>query len=129
LGLLTAAPAMLLMTFPLYGLSISAYVFDRDIGERLGPLVASVCLFFLPTIFFGAVSPIAVSLMTDARHGVGRSAGDIFAVSTIGSILGTLGASFFLILWMGTKAIVLLLGGMMLGLSVAAIAAWFVVRR
>ena len=120
LGALVAIPALLLIAFPMYGFRISAYVFDLDIGERVGPLLASMGLFFAPTVFFGAVSPVAVSLMTDGRHGVGRSAGDIFAVSTTGSILGTLGTSFFLILWMGTKACLYLLGGLMLAIACLA---------
>jgi hypothetical protein len=129
LGALTAAPAVLLLLFPYYGFWISGYIFDLDIGERFGPLLASTCLFFLPTIFFGAVSPVAVSLMTNARQGVGRSAGDVFAVSTTGSILGTLGTSFFLILWIGTKACVLLLGGLMLALALTAFGFRVLTRR
>ncbi|MBI5091276.1 MAG: fused MFS/spermidine synthase [Candidatus Hydrogenedentes bacterium] len=121
LGIMTLAPAVLLLSFPLYGFWVSGLIFDQDMGARLGPLVASCCLFFLPTIFFGTITPLAVSLLASPRHGAGRSAGDVFAISTTGSIIGTLGTSFFLILWIGTKACLVLLGALLLALSIAAL--------
>ena len=47
-------------------------------------------------------------------------AGKLYAVSTVGSILGTIGTSFFLILWLGTKASMTLLGTVLAILVIAA---------
>jgi hypothetical protein len=125
LGLLVLAPGLLLVTFPLYGSRVSAMVFDLDMGARLGPLTASCCLFFAPTVFFGTVSPFAAGLLAQPGRGAGRGAGDIFAISTLGSIAGTLGTAFYLILWMGTRSCLILLGGVLIVLSLAALGRHF----
>ena len=117
LALLLLAPALLVSLYPFTAWPLCDWLFDLDLGERLGPLVASLVLFTLPTIFQGAISPYLVQLMVKDLGRVGRGAGNLYAVSTMGSILGTLGTSFFLILWLGTKASLLLMG-LILGLLV-----------
>ncbi len=58
-------------------------------------IVAS--LIFLPAgIFYGMVSPFAIKLASEKRS-EGRTAGNIFALSTVGSITGALATAFILI--------------------------------
>lgn len=54
----------------------------------LGSLFAVVLLFSVPTILLGMVSPFAIRLMARDVGTVGRSAGDLYALSTVGSIIG-----------------------------------------
>ncbi len=120
LALLLLAPALLISLFPLYAWPLCDWFFDLDLGQRLGPLMASLALFTLPTLFLGAVSPYTVQLLVGCQsQTAGRGAGNLYAVSTMGSILGTIGTSFFLILWLGTKASMTMLGTV-LGLLVIA---------
>lgn len=65
---------------------------------RYGALAGSVALFFLPITVSGAVSPYAVRLLVDRLGSAGRVAGWVFFVSTLGSTLGTLATSFYLVL-------------------------------
>lgn len=79
-----------------------------------GTFWASVLLFAPPMFLLGIVSPFLVKLIAEA-HTVGLTVGKVTAVGTIGSIVGTFLATFYLIPVVGTHrslyitAIVLLL--------------------
>jgi len=77
---------------------ILEFIFDRVPDPRYGALCASVALFFLPITVSGAVSPYAVRLLVDGLGTSGQVAGKVFFVSTLGSTLGTLLTSFYLVL-------------------------------
>ena len=64
-----------------------------------GPLLASAVLFSLPSFLLGMLSPFAIKLqkMKMKGVGVGKISGEVFFVSTFGSIFGSLIAGFFLI--------------------------------
>jgi spermidine synthase len=70
---------------------------SATLGPRLGPLTAAVAIFFAPTMALSLVSPIAVRVGRRESEGVGRTAGGLYALSTAGSILGSLGTAFWLI--------------------------------
>jgi len=68
------------------------------LGARTGSLVASAVVFFAPSLLLAMVSPLGVRLATGARvEHVGRSAGQLYAISTAGSIVGTIATAFWLI--------------------------------
>jgi predicted membrane-bound spermidine synthase len=69
-----------------------------NMGPRIGSLVASALIFFLPALLIATVSPLGVRLAASRglTH-IGRSAGGLYAISTGGSIVGTLATSFWLI--------------------------------
>jgi len=77
-----------------------------DLGARLGPLISCVVLFLVPSVFLGTISPFAVRLQARAVTSVGTTAGGLYAVSTAGSIAGTLLTAFYLIVVMGVANIV-----------------------
>jgi hypothetical protein len=77
---------------------ILEFIFDHVPDPRYGALCASVALFFLPITISGAVSPYAVRLLVDGLRTSGQVAGKVFFVSTLGSTLGTLLTSFYLVL-------------------------------
>ena len=98
----------------------------RDMGPRGSPLVASLALFFLPGVVMGMVSPFAVRLRARTVATIGNVAGGLYALSTVGSITGTLLASFVFITVMSVSQIVYLLGAALL---VLAFAGWLRGRR
>lgn len=68
------------------------------LGPRLGPLVATTLVFFVPALLLAMVSPLGVRIAASAGLSrIGRTAGSLYAVSTAGSIAGTLATSFWLI--------------------------------
>jgi spermidine synthase len=69
-----------------------------SLGPRLGALAASLSIFFVPSVLLATVSPLGVRLVAErGMHRIGRSAGGLYAVSTAGSIVGTIATSFWLI--------------------------------
>jgi len=72
-------------------------IFTEQFGIQFGPLVAAAILFSIPLTLFGMVSPFAIRLQTDELSEVGGTAGRIFAVATIGSLVGALASGFLLV--------------------------------
>ena len=100
-------PGILFITFPLYSTGMSDWVFMQDMGIRLSPLMASLLLFFIPSVFLGAVSPYTAKLMISSLHTSGSTIGTLYALSTLGSIVGTLLTSFYLITIAGVKFLIM----------------------
>ena len=70
-------------------------------SEAVAVLLVSCVLFAPPVALLAAIGPLAVQELADERH-LGRAAGRVFAISTIGSIVGVLVASFWLLPTYGT---------------------------
>ena len=112
--------AFLFLLFPVYSKAINKAIFDLNLGLKRGPLLASMSQFLLPMIFLGMVTPYSVKLKTRTLSVVGSTAGRLYAVSSIGSITGTLVTTFYLILLAGIQLIMFLNGLVLLVLAVAA---------
>ena len=71
-------------------LQIAALAFDQlKVGMLLGSFSAVVVLFIVPITLLGMISPFAIRLaVRDARE-AGRISGQIYAISTLGSFIGT----------------------------------------
>jgi spermidine synthase len=76
-----------------------------DPGPRADPLLASVLLFGAPSVVLASVTPIAVRLRALDLARLGRTAGRLFSVSTIGSIVGTFATAFWLVPELGTDQV------------------------
>lgn len=81
------------------------------LGTRWASLTASMILFLPPSLAIGMVSPFAVRLGVRQIETVGAVAGGYSALSTAGSIVGTLLTAFFLIPLVSVPDLLLLLAG------------------
>lgn len=90
-----------------FGEGMMESVFVRIEDPRYGSLVASTFLFFIPTIVLGMIAPYSVRLMVENAHHSGKVAGGLYFVSTLGSALGTLATSFYLVLWFDINEILI----------------------
>ena len=86
---------------------ITDQVLEHIEDPRYGSLLASLILFFVPTIVLGKISPYAVRLLVEHRDESGHVAGKLYFVSTIGSALGTLLTSFYLVLYFEVNQILM----------------------
>ncbi len=84
---------------------------------RYGSLLASIVMFSVPTTLLGMISPYSVRLLVEREEHSGQMAGLLFFVSTIGSAAGTLGTSFYFVLWFEVNRI---LWGAVAALLIAA---------
>jgi len=77
-------------------------------------------LFGLPSFFVGIVAPILTKLAVDAEPGrPGPVIGRMYALGTLGSIAGTLGAGYLLISWIGSIGTVITVAAVYAGLALA----------
>jgi spermidine synthase len=106
-------------------LSVSVDAFDQiDVGAAAASLVGVLALVAVPVLLLGATSPWAIRLSVDRVDDAGRTAGSLYALSTIGSLLGTFLAALLLVPLVGTQRTFI---GM--ALAVAVVAALALPRR
>ena len=98
-------------------------VFIRIEDPRYGSLIASTVLFFIPTAILGMIAPYSVRLVVESTTTSGQVAGALYFVSTLGSALGTLMTSFYLVLWFDMNTIISVMISALLIAGVAAMAA------
>jgi spermidine synthase len=84
-----------------------ALPFDRAALLILRIVVITALIFFPPSLILGMVSPVVIKLtLRDLAHS-GGLVGKVYALSTLGSILGTFATGFVLVQLFGTRLIVL----------------------
>src|ERR687894_2157768 len=75
-------------------LSLSVEAFDSySVGAFAGSLFGVLVLVAVPVLMMGAVSPWAIRLKLRSIEDSGQTAGRMYAISTVGSLLGTFAAS------------------------------------
>lgn len=116
-GLLFVTSGLALLPIAFGADPLMAWVFDHIIDARYGSLVASVALFVLPTLIMGMISPYSVQLLARNSSQSGHVAGRLYFISTLGSALGTIATSFYLVLLFEVNTIIFsfCLGMMLLG--------------
>jgi spermidine synthase len=93
--LLFEIAALLIVALPLVRAPV--LIWTQAFGLRGGALAAAIVLLGAPLTVLGMVSPFAVRLGTAMVASVGTTAGRLYAISTAGSLIGTLLAGFYLI--------------------------------
>jgi predicted membrane-bound spermidine synthase len=85
-----------------------------NMGVRAGSLV-SVLLYLSPSVVcMGMVSPIIIGFVNQNTNQAGKSAGTVYAVSTVGGIIGTFLAGFYLIPVIGIKLTALITASLLI---------------
>ena len=77
--------------------ALNAALAGTGMDARWGALLGSVTLYAPPMVLAGMIAPYAVHLATSVRSEAGSRAGTLYAVSTVGSFIGSLATSFVLI--------------------------------
>ncbi|MBU1053313.1 MAG: fused MFS/spermidine synthase [Proteobacteria bacterium] len=85
-------------------------IIGRSVQDiRLGAVIASTILFAPASILLGTVSPYAIRLRLEDIEHSGATVGKLYAISTVGSIIGTFATGFFLISFLGSRDILFFL--------------------
>lgn len=92
--------------------------FTDPLGLRLGALVCAFGLFAAPLTLLAMTGPWVIhwSCVRGGRAGV--VSGTVYALSTLGSVVGTLGLSFYLLPALGSRAILAWVSAVLAGLAV-----------
>ncbi|MFH1958081.1 MAG: fused MFS/spermidine synthase [bacterium] len=78
----------------------------RILGIKWGSLASAFILFAVPLILLGTVTPFAVKITTRGLNVLGTVAGNLYAVSTVGSVAGAVLTGFVLIPNFGVRKII-----------------------
>ena len=90
----------------LYGMS---QAFQSTFGaSRFWAFFSCFLVMCLPTFLMGASFPLVTKIYTGSAHQLGRSIGNVYAVNTVGSILGAFCAGFILIPLLGIRPSIVL---------------------
>lgn len=89
------------------------------LGLRWGSLISAFILFGPALFLLGCVSPYIVKIAAHEMHNIGRTVGSFYAISTVGSVVGTLLTGFVLIAYLGVNQIFLLTGSLLIALGIA----------
>ncbi|MEK6228389.1 MAG: fused MFS/spermidine synthase [Actinomycetota bacterium] len=125
---LTAAGLLAIVPFaadPLLDVAVSA-LDSISAGAFLGSLIGVLGLVAVPVLLLGAVSPYAVRLAVHRVEEAGEVAGRLYALSTAGSLAGTLLSALLFIPLIGTRRTFLVFA---LAIAVVAVAGLRPVRR
>src|ERR671917_1455106 len=118
---LTAAGLLALIPFaadPLLDLGVEA-LDSISAGAFIGSLLGVLVLVAVPVMLLGAVSPYAIRLAVSTVEEAGTVAGRLYALSTAGSLVGTLVSALLLIPLVGTRRTFLIFA-----LAIAVMAVW-----
>ncbi|MBN1477817.1 fused MFS/spermidine synthase, partial [Candidatus Sumerlaeota bacterium] len=88
------------LLIPLYDRELCLWA-SETFSIRWGVLIASILLFLPPLTFLGFVSPYALRLALRQVSQAGRTAGLLYAISTAGSVIGSIVAGFHLVPGLG----------------------------
>lgn len=86
---------------------------------KTGSIFASLILFLPTSVFLGMVSPYAAKLKINNLNTSGSTVGNLYAISTAGSIVGTFLSGFYLIPQFGTNKLLIILSIMLIIISIA----------
>lgn len=98
---------------------ILGMVASMPTGLEIRSVVAALLLFAPASVALGFVAPYAVRLKMQSVGDAGKTVGRLYALSTIGSIVGTFAAGFVLIPFVGSVRTLYLLAGSLILLSLA----------
>jgi spermidine synthase len=122
LGAAVLIGSAFILALPSFSTMLLEALLDAIDDIKAGSLASAFVLMFFPVAFYGAYSPFAIRLLLRSTHASGGVSGGVYAISTAGSIVGTLGTTFLLIPAIGTRAITFTLGAAGVACGVALMA-------
>jgi len=98
-------------------------------NEITALFVGGFVICFPPLVVLGMYSPLSVRLMLRLPSDAGKISGGLFAISSLGNIVGILVTTFYLIPSVGTRAITLGFSVFLIASALASVAATMVIRQ
>jgi len=112
---------------PVLRLAASAFEF-LQVGILGASFIAVLVLFSVPITLLGTISPFAIRLSVDDTSRAGQTSGQIYAISTLGSFIGTFLPTLVTIPAIGTKNTFLVFSLLLLFVALAGLGR-FATRR
>jgi len=97
LGYVICAAAAFFLLLPAYARSFIEVMPTSIATARWGSLVPAILLFLPPSLLLGCVSPMLVKLVFLDADRVGRTTGTLYAVGSVGNVVGILVTDYVLL--------------------------------
>lgn len=117
LSLILLISGMLILATNIFKASILQLFTTLNLDVRWTALFASLLIFAPASTFMGMVTPYLVKLNLKNLDNSGQTVGNLYAISTAGSIIGTFLTGYYLLAAFGTTNILFLLSVIMVLLS------------
>ncbi|MCW3990219.1 MAG: fused MFS/spermidine synthase [Candidatus Bathyarchaeota archaeon] len=117
-SMILVSAGVLIMLIPLSSPLILEVVYLSGVGDKYGPIFASLLLLAVPTTLLGMISPYSVRMSAESIFNLGGISGSLYSISTAGSIFGTFFTVFVLIPSFGVRQIVFSLGVVLIAVAV-----------
>ena len=88
---------LFVLVIPLAQKAVLDAVKQTGMDIRLGAICGTIILFFIPNLFLGFLIPIVLKLKLEKVEDTGKISGRIYAISTLGGIVGTFLGGFVLV--------------------------------
>jgi predicted membrane-bound spermidine synthase len=121
LGWVILVSGLFFVLLPSYALAFTHSLPEDMQAARWGSLVSSLVLFLPPSILLGCISPMLVKLVFVSAERVGRTTGTLYAVGSVGNVLGILAANYVLLPWFPLNPTLIVMGVVLLALGLAHI--------
>lgn len=92
--MLSAVFILIIPIIQKYFLDFISYLINN---VKIGAIISTVFLFFVPSTLLGTVIPIILKLKLNTLEEAGKTTGRIYAISTLGGLFGTFLSGFVLI--------------------------------
>jgi predicted membrane-bound spermidine synthase len=110
LGWVIVLAGVFFLLTPVYGMPLMLGLGDSVQTARWGVLLAAFLLFLLPSLLLGMVSPILVKLVFTSAEKVGTTTGTLYAIGSIGNVLGILVSDYVLLAHVSLNSNILAMG-------------------
>ena len=110
-----------LIAHPILKAAASA-VQDFDAAVTVGSFVSVLILFSVPVTLLGFISPFSIRLALATIDDAGRTTGQMYAISTLGSIIGNFTPVLLLIPQVGTTRTFLIFAGILMAVGLIGLA-------
>ena len=129
LGVTVIIGSIYLLLLPSFAKALLEMILDAIDDIQTGSLMAALAIMFFPVTLLGMYSPFAIRLLLRSAQNSGTVSGTVYGVSTAGSIVGTLGTTFFLIPSITSPTITYSLGAAGLAAGLLLVALPYMGRR
>jgi len=106
-----AVSALVTFLLPLTGKLIMELTMSLPL--KTGITISALVILTPPVLLFGMVSPMIIELLARSTTAVGKAAGTVYAISTVGGICATFLTGFYLAPFVGIKESAWLTGGLL----------------
>lgn len=116
LGAIVLLAGLVMMIIPLFSMPVlmMTWQLTPKVGLLVGSLVGTFILFSIPNILLGCICPFAMKLSIADLGRTGRASGNIYAISAIGSVIGTFLPALFTISLYGVRKSIMIFGALLI---------------